>query len=474
MRKSSFNKRMLTESPSEKPQKSGPDISNLNALTIEAKRSALDSTTGPADPTNYNELRGRLEACRDKLPPVYRDTVFKPFVDKLDQLGNSGFNDILLRDPNRQDMAGLMMDIAQAILQHGEGFSKTATDGFQEVVSDLYDGFLSAEDRIGIKIPNMEVVPPLVKWGNPDSGPYTWPVDATSTFGLTVGVVNLPPANAAHGLVAWSAIGHETAGHDIIHADDGLEPELATAVRMALKNGDMGDVLPDYWADRIDETASDVCGILNMGPAAGIGLIAYFRGLNAAYTRKPKLRNWGPLGDPHPSDVLRGYLAASVIRLLSFDGGENWAKVIEAETDKDVVTIRVGWDIVEPAVAKKSAEIVATTIVQGKMVHLENHALGDIQDWANDDESIANEFRTLLTQVSELPENFAKGYYAAHVVAAAVTEALTKDADIPSIFDRMSGILEIMHNANPSWGPLFVRHPGDLFAQRGYIPHDED
>lgn len=456
-------------------KKSELDISSLNDLTVEAKRAALDSTTGPSDPTNYNELRGSLEACRDKLPPAYRDAVYKPFVDKLDQLGNDGFNDILLRDPNKQDLAGMMMDISQAILQHCEGFSKKSTDGFQEVASDLYDGFLSAEDRKGIKIPdNKEILPPLVKWGNPDSGPYTWPVDATSSFGLTVGIVNLPPANATHGLVAWSALGHETAGHDIIHADDGLAPEMANAVKIALQNGDVGDVLPGYWADRIDETASDVCGILNMGPAAGIGLIAYFRALNAAYTKKPKLRNTGPLEDPHPADVLRGYLAASVVRLLSFDGAEDWANVIEAETDKDVVTIRVGWDVVEPSVAKKSAEIVAATLVRGKMEHLDNHSLGDIQDWANNDEDITNQCRVILTQVSDLPESFKKGFYAAHVVAAAVIEALSKGSDISLVFDRMLGILKIMHDSNPSWGPLFVRHPGDLFAERSYIPHEED
>ena len=64
---------------------------------------------------------------------------------------------------------------------------------------------LSAEDRQGVKLPDDEVIPPLVKWGNPDFGPYTWPVDATISFGLEVGIVNLPPANAKRGLFAWSA-----------------------------------------------------------------------------------------------------------------------------------------------------------------------------------------------------------------------------------------------------------------------------
>jgi hypothetical protein len=451
-----------------------PDSQNLNNCTIECKRAALDSEAGPKDPTDYSELRGRLEASREKLPPLYRENLFVPFVSKLEELGSKGFNEVLLNDPNKESEAGLLLDISQAILQNGEGYNEKQTDGFQEVISDLYDGFLSAEDRTGVKPPDFSVIAPLAKWGRPDFGPYTWTGDAVVAFGARAGIVNMPPANATHGLFAWAALAHETAGHDILSADDGLAPELAEAIKEALKDGDVGDDLPDYWANRIDETASDIMGILNMGPAVGIGLIGYFRGLNAAYSKKAKLRNQGPLEDPHPADILRGYLAASVVRRLDFDAAEAWAKIIQDETDKDVTTIRIGWTIIEPEVAKKSAETVAETLMKGKMQSLEKHALGDIQDWGNQDESAVAELRSLLTKVSPLPDLYAKGIYAAHVVAAAVTEALSKDADIPLIFDRMQGILKIMHDANSSWGPLYVEHPGNLVTRRSYIPHDED
>jgi hypothetical protein len=122
----------------------------------------------------------------------------------------------------KEGEARLMLDIAQSILQHGERYNKTPTDAFQEVVSDLYDGFLSAEDRRGIKPPDLMIIAPLVKWGNPESGPYTWPADATGEFDVKTAIVNLPPANAEQGIFAWAAIGHETAGHDIIHADNEL------------------------------------------------------------------------------------------------------------------------------------------------------------------------------------------------------------------------------------------------------------
>ena len=129
-----------------------------------------------------------------------------------------------------------MLDIAQTILQNGEGYNWAATDAFEEVVSDLYDGFLSAEDRRGIEPPDRDIMPPLVKWGDPSSWIYTWPVDeeAIEGFDVRAAIVNLPTSHARSALLGWSALGHETAGHDIIHAYKGLRRELSRAVRMHL------------------------------------------------------------------------------------------------------------------------------------------------------------------------------------------------------------------------------------------------
>jgi hypothetical protein len=464
-----------------KTNSDNPDIANLANCIEDSRQSFLDGDTGPMDPTDYNLLRGRLEASRDKLPPLYREAVFKPFVRQLNDLGASGFISILLRDPKREREAGLLLDIAHAILQNGEGYQARATDAFQELVSDLYDGFLSAEDRRGVKPPDLGVISPLVKWGRPDFGPYTWPINATSTFGVKAAIVNLPPANARLGIMAWAALGHETAGHDILNADTGLKAELIQAVRQALKQANMGHGLPEYWSSRIDETASDVLGILNMGPAAGIGLIAYFRGINAALNNTPKLRNDGPLDDSHPADILRGYLAASTVKLLDFDRASNWASTIDEETTKDVSAIRlngnrnrlgqvIGGVSISIEEAKRSAEIVAQTLVNYKANSLEKHSLGEIQNWRNQDEAIVQQLQTAFKMAIDLPMNLTDGTFAAHAVAAAVVAALAKDGNIPLIFNRMQVILKVMHDRNPSWGPLFISHPGDIAMNRVYYP----
>jgi hypothetical protein len=73
---------------------------------------------------------------------------------------------------------------------------------------------------------------------------------------MKVAIVNLPPANAHAGLLAWPALGHETGGHDILHADVGLLAEVADAVRAGLSADASTKGLASYWADRIDPTCS--------------------------------------------------------------------------------------------------------------------------------------------------------------------------------------------------------------------------
>jgi hypothetical protein len=273
-------------------------------------------------------------------------------------------------------------------------------------------------------------------------------------------VVSLPPANARAGVVAWSAIAHEAAGHDILNADDGLANELADHIHRQLKP--LGSVLADYWASRIDETASDVMGVLNMGPAAAIGLIAYFRALNLAYGGAAALRSEGPADDPHPADAVRGYLVAETVSLLAYSGKTKWAKIIASETDKDAGTIVLGGVTVSAKLARKSAQVVAETLVTHKAVSLEGHALGEIQNWHDHDERVVKRLRQSLRGEISVSESIMKDTYAAHAVAAAVAEALASGANLTTIFERMVNLLKAMHGANPCWGPLFVERPGDM------------
>jgi len=132
----------------------------------------------------------------------------------------------------------------------------------------------------------------------------------------------------------------ETAGHDIIHAYTGLFHQLSRAVQDALAKEDLNDGFPEYWSTRLDETTSDVLGILNMGPVLGLGTIGYFRAANELFNGESKLYNGAPMHfyrrEVHPEEILRGYLTAFTVKLLGFKGADDWAEVIKSETDKDL------------------------------------------------------------------------------------------------------------------------------------------
>ncbi|WP_217440406.1 MULTISPECIES: hypothetical protein [unclassified Myxococcus] len=445
---------------------------NLPALVEDARDAALMGEPGPREPSNYQELFSRLSAARDTLPGAYRDTFYQPLLNKLGEMGATRFAQLLQQDPRRTGVAGLLLDATHAVLQNAERYELLATDAFQEVVSDLFDGFLSAESRRGVSPPDQGILPPLVKWGSPDSGPYTWPVDATSSvLGLMAGVVSLPPANAHQGLLAWAALPHEAAGHDILDADSGLSAELSNAVHDKLK--DTYPSLATYWADRIDETAADVLGILNMGPTSGIGLLGYFRGLNAAWGGGPVLRRDGPSDDSHPADVLRGYLAAATVDKLLFANRAHWAGFIEREVDADVNGQRIVVEGVSVSreLAKHSAGAVAEVLVTHRAAALEGHALGQIQNWRDTDEARVQRLaRGLLHGPPGLPTDLTEGTYAAHLVAAAMVSGLTPGADLSALQSRMLRQLKQMHDANPVWSSLVVAYRGNAVPHRIYRP----
>jgi hypothetical protein len=211
-------------------------------------------------------------------------------------------------------------------------------------------------------------------------------------------------------------------------------------------------------------------GILSMGPAAAVGLIGYFRGLNAAFGGGPRLRADGPEADPHPSDLLRAYLAAEVVRGLEFDGAALWAGAIERQADIDApAMVQLAGQSVSLKVAAESARRVGSIIATHPLESLEGHALIDIQNWRNADETVARRLIVSLTSAEPPAPELTGTYFAAHVVAAAVTTAATATGDIPILFGRMQQVLKVMHDDNPSWGPLFVRHPGNLFRHPLYV-----
>jgi len=189
---------------------------------------------------------------------------------------------------------------------------------------------------------------------------------------------------------------------------------------------------------------------LNMGQAAAIGLVGYLRGLNWALSDPATLSNDGPNDDPHPADIVRGYLAAETIRLLKFSGRSRWADILLGEANKDVVNIRLSGARVDTAIAHESAKLAAVVVATHKCKSLDGHALGEIQNWYDSDERKANQVRRALRSDAGLSRSESTGVYAAHAVSAAVLEAVS--AGKPGmVFKRMRAILQTMHASDPNW-----------------------
>jgi hypothetical protein len=166
---------------------------------------------------------------------------------------------------------------------------------------------------------------------------------------------------------------------------------------------------------------------------------------------------------------LRGYLAAETISLLKFTGRRAWVNLIADETNNDVGTIVLAGEIVSKETARQSAKVVAQTLVNHRARALESHSLSDIQNWRDIDERKVRLLRTALRTAGELPTSASPTpVYAAHAVAAAVTEAIAGTSNIAALFKRMLAFLKSMHDQNPSWGPLFVAHPGNVVRDRFY------
>jgi hypothetical protein len=152
------------------------------------------------------------------------------------------------------------------------------------------------------------------------------------------------------------------------------------------------------------------------------------------------------------------------VRLLGSARRRTWAAAIEAETDRDVTApIRLAGHVVTTDSAKEVADVVARAIADTRLAALEKHALHAIQDWKNADDQIADKLAArLVAGKTTLPPGLAEDAYATHVVAAAVTAAVLGQASPNDLQSNMIAMLKHMHDDNPSWGPMYVSHRGDV------------
>jgi len=486
--------------------------SDVSSSAVEIKLDDIDSLLNDSKPmvssdedapeTDYSTKDKALSIIDEgntKLPGIYKDV----FLDPIRNLLNTTDYTAILNSWDNSDGQlgkGPWHDWLASINQRTINFQSDETHAFEESLADLYDGFLSMEEGKRIKPPDFETVSPLALWGFPKDAPYTWPSDVGVDIGMMMSTVMLPPAYSKN-IALWSSIGHETGGHDILHAYKGMLDEIGSKVAAkllqveddpALKgyvviNGRQETVArfaAKYWKERIDETASDVCGLLNIGPAAGISLAALLIPL-----RGGKLVTGGPSEDVHPIDSLRIFLAADVIRNtkeLDVNIANTWADLLESIADKYIEN-KSGFYLVSQNLdgqwhvdvaipykqMRETIKIVAETIANSPLLTLGDHALSDVNTWANVDEVLTTRITNNLldgTEPSLEPGPDGQKVYAAHILAGA-TIALAKSANNMSATTEMAiKSLNKLYGQNPVWHGLPIRFRSQV-SKHNIVPY---
>ena len=236
-------------------------------------------------------------------------------------------------------MSGRCTDVTEAlvgaVVQHRPGNAiRQPLRQFLAVVSNLYRSFLSADKRISAGIPLASAaLPPLVCF-HPETrfGPAVLASPMTRLLcGSDVAVVAMP-STYGRAPLAWLALAHEACGHGVLQADANLLPDLVAGIRTLFGGGplpagekpNLDQSLGLLWSYWVEETAADVYGLLNIGPAFALNLAAFLAGRRLA-TIPSRLEPWlevqsgedpGVDLDVHPTDLLRLYVAIGVIENL--------------------------------------------------------------------------------------------------------------------------------------------------------------
>jgi hypothetical protein len=431
------------------------------------------------------------------LPPVFRDGYAAPLQQNLAH--------ILAILVQQGDLTSLEA-ITGAVYQHAQRTGTPHLHRFLAVISDLYRSFLSAKRRAAADFPIVETVPPLALFQNKgDNGPFTIPSDdIENLFGAVIGVVSLPAVYRDHP-VLWASLSHETGGHDVIHADINLMPELRAGVRAllggpavvppsGLSQKEITALLWDYW---MDEAAADIYGVMNIGPVFGHNLAVYFAALNAEATKTkvPVLRTESGFDprdpdkslDPHPTDLLRLSLvqgAVENLRGLSQASRDQYAADFDAlgklcapkATTIDIAGnmllgpgVRVPVERSFPLSDMRVAAFeVGKFIATATLKALGNHSLQDIETWNDPDEQTALQITAALTDGRAVAGRGDD----AQLLAGANLALLERPDLYASVTTRLNEALDLSFADDPFWAkphpdPVFLRtYSMDLDATR--------
>lgn len=445
------------------------------------------------DPPSADAVRAALAPASSRLPLTFQAAYIDPLGRNLDHVLQA-----LTGAPE------ILETIGGAIYDHRAGEVDPQLDRFLAVISNFYRSFLDATKRVSAGFPPIgEQLPPLAMFQHEgQNGPFTLPVDDISgLFGGAVGVVSLPSTYRDHP-VLWASLAHETGGHDVLHADEGLLPELRQAVGTFFGGGvipsggqiTVNQFLGLLWSHWMDEAASDVYGVMNIGPEFGLNLVTFFAALSERIqpTGKPSLRtSSGPAPqtgvlDPHPTDTLRPYLIKGATEALQGLSGarrnqyaEDLAGLAQL-TGGDAATVKLqgliptgprpsaglSFDVSLPMdLMRTSAERVGSLIASGMFTALGGKSIQALETWDDADEDSA---RLIADNMTADISVVGKGDDAA-LLAGATIAVVAQPGLYDTITARLNEALDASFASDPYWG---TPRPDRTFIATVILPPD--
>ena len=318
---------------------------------------------GPTHKIDFSKttpLRKAISKASLELPGLYQDSYISPLLRNLEQT-------------KARCSQATIETLSRAVLDHNHHNKERdvipAIQGLLALISNIYRSFLTPEfvterplPQPRVTIPSLVMLRPRLNLGVEEFAPHILPAEEVERLcGAKVGVVCTPSNYRTQPALCWPALAHEIGGHDTLHAYDGLLWEIKYQVRQHFYKGpDPSGTEPenkdqflgllwDYWTE---EAASDVCAILNLGPAYAMGVAVYLAALNERIRRYKELgkegqarrgqnpsltSSWPPSSDvseirPHPTDILKFQVmigAINALRGLGDQDKKRYTKQIE-------------------------------------------------------------------------------------------------------------------------------------------------
>jgi hypothetical protein len=458
-------------------------------------------------------VRAAISKGAPFLPLIYRQSFFDRLNAGLPDLVNKLQQEVNAGQKAKEDMLSTLESYYAAIYQHGPKIpgvnDRAQLARFLAVVSNLFRSFINSNKRRSVGVTTVTETPPVAFFQSDSlQGPYTITSDSMiKDFGTPIGIVSLPATYRNHPVI-WASLTHEVCGHDVVHADPKLVPELVATVRsmftrdfkprLDLNAGTLNALIWSYW---MDEAVADVYGVLNMGPIFPINLAAFFAAFRAKglveilhepRPAQPLLSTQAGPNDPdngdnrmdeHPIDILRLHLAIGVIDSMTqlnpakradyIDSVEKVAGLAaggatEIGLDGFVEISHDDWLQINTTMplsdAAAAARQVGQMIATKQLEALNHHSIQDVETWDDADEDTATAIAARILQQQSI---VATGDDA-QLLAGATLAVLDRPDLYAKTGSLLNDALDDSYKRDPIWG---ATSPDNMFApSRLYRP----